>query len=165
MFTRIQKTSNPPKQPLFIWDGECGFCKYWIIVWKSKTVGLTYRTFQEVASEFPDIPLKEFKKASRLIEADGSVFSGPDSAYRTFWYLKNPKKHWHRQYESAGIFQKISDHTYNWIAKNRPLMMKLTLAFWGKNPLRRKPYWILWLMGILGILSILIYLLLWEQNF
>ncbi|WP_057935719.1 thiol-disulfide oxidoreductase DCC family protein [Algoriphagus resistens] len=158
MFTTFQKTSNPPKQPLFIWDGECAFCRYWILVWKSKTDGLTYKTFQEVASEFPDIPLKEFKKASRLIEADGSVFSGPDSAYRTFWYFKNPKKHWHSRYESAGTFQKLSDHTYNWIAKNRRLMMKLTWAFWGKNPLKRKPYWIFWFICILGILSILIYL-------
>lgn len=160
MFTKIQQTKHKPDYPLFIWDGECGFCKYWIIVWQSKTRGLTYKTFQDVASEFPDIPLKEFKKASRLIEEDGAVFSGPDSAYRTFWYFKNPKKIWHRQYESSGIFQKISDHTYNWIAKNRPLMMKLTTAFWGKNPLKRKPYWLLWLMGILGILSVLIYLFL-----
>ncbi|MCE7057108.1 DUF393 domain-containing protein [Algoriphagus sp. AGSA1] len=159
MFAYIQKTQTPPAQPLFIWDGECGFCKYWITLWKSKTKGLTYKTFQEIASDFPDIPLKEFKKASRLIETDGSVFSGPDSAYRTFWYFPKSKKHWHRWYLKSELFQSISDHGYNWIAKNRPLMMKLTLAFWGKNPLKRKPYWIIWLMGLLGIMAIWIYLL------
>lgn len=151
MFTKIQKTTNPPIQPLFIWDGECGFCKYWIIVWKSKTVDLSYMTFQEVAKEFPDIPLKEFKKASRLIETEGSVFSGPDSAYRTFRYFKKPHEHWHRWYKDSGLFQWISDHGYNFIAKNRPMMMKLTLAFWGKNPLKRKPYWIFWLVGFMAI--------------
>ncbi|RAI89430.1 thiol-disulfide oxidoreductase DCC family protein [Algoriphagus yeomjeoni] len=147
MFTKIHKTTHPPDQPLFIWDGECGFCKYWIIVWKSKTEGLDYMTFQDAASKFPDISLKDFKKASRLIESDGSVFSGPDSAFRTFYYFKKPKKHWHQWYKYSPIFQKISDHTYNWIAKNRPLMMRLTLAFWGKNPLKRKPYWLLWVIG------------------
>ncbi|WP_192349364.1 thiol-disulfide oxidoreductase DCC family protein [Algoriphagus sp. Y33] len=151
MFANIQKTQNPPTQPLFIWDGECGFCKYWIIIWKSQTKGLTYTTFQEIASDFPDIPLKEFKKASRLIETDGSVFSGPDSAYRTFWYFPKPKKRWHRLYQKSGFFQSISDHGYNWIAKNRPLMMKLTLAFWGKDPLNRKPYWGICLFGVIAI--------------
>ncbi len=159
MFSRIQKTSFPPKHKLFIWDGNCGFCKYWITVWKSKTVGLTYQTFQEVAHDFPDIPLKEFKKASRLIETDGSVYSGPDSAFRTFYYFHKPKKRWHRWYKSFTIFQKLSDQTYNWIAKNRPLMMKLTLAFWGENPMNRKAYWVVWLIGFLIILIGLVYLL------
>ncbi|WBL44059.1 hypothetical protein PBT90_05090 [Algoriphagus halophytocola] len=120
MFAKIRNTQHFPNQPLFIWDGEFSFCKYWINVWKSKTEGLTYRTFQEVAGEFPDIPLKEFRKAN---------------------------KNWHRWYESSAIFRKISDHSYNWTAKNRQLMMKLTLAFWGKNPLKSKPYMILWVIG------------------
>ena len=159
MFTKIQKTSNPPKHPMFIWDGNCGFCKYWIIVWKSKTAGLTYQTFQEAATNYPDIPLKEFKKASRLIETDGAIYSGPDSAFRTFYYFQNPKKHWHLWYQKSAVFQRLCDHSYNWIAKNRPLMMKLTLAFWGRNPLRRKPYWMLWSAGFIIILVGLIYLL------
>jgi len=151
MFAKIAKTQNPPKQPLFIWDGECGFCKYWIIVWKSKTVNLTYDTFQEAAGEFEDIPLKEFKKASRLIESDGAVFSGPDSAYRTLWYFAKPQKYWHRWYQQSDLFRWISDHGYNTIAKNRPIMMKLTLAFWGKNPLKRKPFWLLWMVAAIGL--------------
>jgi predicted DCC family thiol-disulfide oxidoreductase YuxK len=159
MFAKIQKTQSPPSQALFIWDGECGFCKYWIIIWKSKTTNLNYKTFQEVSGEFPDIPLKEFKKASRLIEIDGSVFSGPDSAYRTFWYFEKTQKHWHRWYQQSSLFRQLSDHGYNFIAKNRPLMMKLTLAFWGKNPVNRKPYWVVWLVGFLSVLAILIYFL------
>ncbi|WP_414601176.1 thiol-disulfide oxidoreductase DCC family protein [Algoriphagus sp. NG3] len=159
MFSKIQKTNFPPAEPIFLWDGNCGFCKYWIIVWKSNTEGLTYKTFQEVGSEFPDIPIKEFKKASRLIETDGSVFSGPDSAYRTFWYFPKPQKKWHRWYQKSGFFQSISDHSYNWIAKNRPLMMRLTKAFWGKNPIRRKPYWLLWLGCILALVGIFIYII------
>jgi predicted DCC family thiol-disulfide oxidoreductase YuxK len=159
MFAKIQKTQSPPSQALFVWDGECGFCKYWIIIWKSKTTNLNYKTFQEVSGEFPDIPLKEFKKASRLIEIDGSVFSGPDSAYRTFWYFEKTQKHWHRWYQQSSLFRQLSDHGYNFIAKNRPLMMKLTLAFWGKNPVNRKPYWVVWLVGFLGVLAILVYFL------
>lgn len=159
MFTKIQKTKNPPKKPEFIWDGECGFCKYWIIVWKGQTEGLTYTTFQEAAEKYPEISLIEFKKASRLIEPDGKVYSGPESAYRTFWYFKNPKKYWQGLYQQSDFFQWLSDFGYNFIAKNRPMLMKITLAFWGKNPARRRPYWLLWLIGILGLLLVAFYFL------
>ncbi|MFC3415458.1 thiol-disulfide oxidoreductase DCC family protein [Algoriphagus hitonicola] len=157
MFKSIQKTQFPPQEPLFVWDGKCGFCKYWIIFWKSKTKGLEYQTFQDVAENFPDIPLKEFKKASRLIEKDGAVFSGPDSAYRTFWYFKKPMKIWHHWYQRSSLFRKFSDQLYVTISKNRPFLMKMTLAFWGKNPLSQKPYWILWLIALILLLGALVY--------
>ncbi|MGM0945183.1 MAG: DCC1-like thiol-disulfide oxidoreductase family protein [Bacteroidota bacterium] len=159
MFETIPKTQFPPKEDLFIWDGQCGFCKYWIMVWKSKTRGLEYQTFQEVAENFPDIPFKEFKRASRLIEKDGAVFSGPDSAFRTFAYFKEPSTFWHDWYQRSKIFRQLSNHGYNFISKNRPLLMQLTIIFWGKNPLKRKPYWLIWLMGLLGLLGALIYFL------
>ena len=86
MFTKFYRTNYPPtEKPMMVWDGECGFCKYWVTRWKMYTGDrITYKTYQEVASQFKDIPLKEFKKASRLIEPNGSVYSGPDSAYRSF---------------------------------------------------------------------------------
>lgn len=150
MFTKIKQTEFPPKEkPMMVWDGECGFCKYWITNWKSKTDGrIDYRTFQEVAERYKDIPLKEFKKASRLIEPDGSVFSGPDSAYRSFHYIKNTSSPWHRWYSHYKIFNSLSDHTYNFIAKNRSSMFKLTKIFFGKNPEVLKPYWFLLLLTI-----------------
>ncbi|WP_297337134.1 DCC1-like thiol-disulfide oxidoreductase family protein [Algoriphagus sp.] len=160
MFAPIQKTQFPPRKDLFIWDGQCGFCKYWILVWKSKTRGLEYQTFQEVADNFPDIPLKEFKKASRLIEKDGSVFSGPESAFRTFAYFKKPRTFWQKWYQQSKIFRQLSNQGYNFIAKNRPFLMQLTIAFWGKNPIKRKPYWLVWLLGLFGFLGALSYLLL-----
>lgn len=159
MFSPIKQTKFPPTQPLFLWDGECGFCKYWIIVWNQKTSGLTYKTYQEAGPEFPDIPIKEFKKASRLIESDGKVYSGPDSAFRTFFYFKKPAKIWHNWYHRSAVFQNLSNHGYNFIAKNRPMLMTLTKAFWGRNPVRQRPYWIVWLAGLIGLISTLIYLL------
>jgi len=148
MFTKFLQTQNKPSKPLMIWDGNCGFCKYWILVWQTKTTEVDYKTLQDVAAEFPEIPLKEFKKASRFIDTDGQIYSGPDSAFMSMWYFKTPQKHWHRWYMSSELFQSLCDHGYNFVAKNRPLMMKITLAFWGKNPIKRKPFWMLWLMGL-----------------
>ncbi|MDN3725462.1 DCC1-like thiol-disulfide oxidoreductase family protein [Aequorivita sp. SDUM287046] len=158
MFSKIQRTAFPPlEKPMMVWDGECGFCKYWITHWKSKTADrLDYRTYQEVAGNFPDIPLKEFKKASRLIELDGTVYSGPDSAYKSFTYFKTEDFRWHRWYSKDNWFTWLSDRGYNFIAKHRSFMFPLSKIFFGKNPEAMKPYWFLELLFLFSIFYLLL---------
>lgn len=134
---------------MMAWDGACGFCNYWITRWKSKTGDrINYKTFQEIAGQFKDIPLKEFKKASRLIEPNGSVFSGPDSAYRSFTYFEKEDSRWHHWYVKYVWFVFLSDHLYNFTAKHRGFMFVLTKLFFGKDPESLKPYWFLLLIFI-----------------
>ena len=152
MFGKIDRTKFPPQnKPVLIWDGHCGFCKYWVTRWKNMTGdALDYRTFQDASEDFPDIPLKEFKKASRIIEPDGSVYSGPDSAYRS--YDHSSKNYpWHTWYVNYPVFTLISDNGYNWIAKHRSFMIKVTHAFFGKDPLSLKPYWLVYLLLVVGV--------------
>ncbi|MCG9970062.1 thiol-disulfide oxidoreductase DCC family protein [Christiangramia crocea] len=154
MFRKIDKTSNPPQVNVMVWDGKCGFCKFWKTRWESKTEGLLeFKTYQEYAENFPDIPLKEFKKASRLIETNGNVYSGPDSAYRSLWHAGN--KRWHELYIRYSWFRSLSDHAYNHIAKNRHFYFQVTRLLFGKEPLSLKPYWLLYLFAIILILAIL----------
>jgi len=160
MFKKIQRVSTRPSQPTLIWDGECDFCKYWVTVWQIRTAkSVVFQPFQEVHDRFVSIPLKEFKKASRFIEIDGAVYSGPDSAYRSFLYFNSAIRFPHRWYHQSSFFRSISNHAYNWIAKNRPLMFGLTKLLWGSNPLNRKPYWLAWIIGLfllfLGLIKIL----------
>ncbi len=145
---------------MMVWDGECGFCKYWITRWKSKTADrIDYKTFQQVAVNYKDIPLKEFKKASRLIETEGDIYSGPDSAFRIFIYFEEKDTRWHRWYTQYNWFTGLSDHTYNFIAKNRGFMFTLSKICFGKNPETLKPYWILWLLLLLTSIYFLVKLL------
>jgi len=155
MFSKIPKTKYPPQVPTLIWDGACGFCKYWITVWKSKTSDVQYASYQNAASQFPDIPIKEFKKASRFIALDGIIYSGPDSAYMGMAHFEKPRRHWHRWYCDSVIFRWLSDQGYNIVAKNRPLMMRLTVLFWGRDPLQRKPYWMIWIFFLLLIIMVI----------
>jgi predicted DCC family thiol-disulfide oxidoreductase YuxK len=161
MFSKIYKTAFAPiEKPMMVWDGECGFCKYWITHWNSKTDDrLDYFTFQEVASQYPDIPLQEFRKASRLIETDGRIYSGPDSAFRSFSYFNPKTLVWHRWYNSYKWFTFICDHGYNFIATHRPFMFNLTILFFGKDPKSVKPYWaIIILLLIAGYYTVAVYL-------
>jgi len=149
MFQKIKKTNFPPiEKPILVWDGECGFCKYWVTRWKKNTQGkVLYKTYQEVAGQFPDIPLKEFKKASRFITTAGTVHSGPDSAYMSY-LVANPSSVWHHWYVTYTWFEKLSDTVYNFIVYHRSEMFQLTKALFGSNPQSLKYYWILYIAGI-----------------
>lgn len=154
MFAKIDKTKHAPQKPTMVWDGTCGFCKFWKTRWQLKTKDkINFVTYQDRASEFPDIPLKEFKKASRLIEPDGRVYSGPDSAYKSLYYTGNQK--WHHWYQKYAWFEKLSDIAYNHIAKNRDFYFKLTKSLFGENPAKLKPYWFFYLLAVFIILAIL----------
>src|SRR5680860_482010 len=150
MFSKIEKTAYPPNtKPVFIWDGECGFCKFWVVRLKIHTKNkIAYRTYQEAAGQFPDIPVKEFKKASRLIEVNGGIYSGPDSLYRSLQHAENIVWPWHRWYYRYVWFTKVSDHGYFFIAKNRPMMFKLTKVLFGERPEKLKLYWLIYIVVI-----------------
>ena len=157
MFQKFEYTKHPPtNKPILVWDGACGFCKYWITRWEKISEGkIIFTPYQEAATQFPDIPLKEFKKASRLITTKGTVHGGPDSAYMSY-YIANPNSKWHSWYQNIGWFRNLSDHGYNFIAKHRSFFFKLTKAMLGSNPVSYTHYWILYGFGI----ALLIFLLL-----
>lgn len=155
MFQKISHTIYPPDKPTIVWDGTCGFCKFWVTRWKDKTgSSVDYTPYQDVAEHYKDVPLKEFKKASRLIEPNGNIYSGPDSAYRCY---DHTGKHYpfHKWYRHYSFFRTLSDHGYNWIAKNRSFMFKVTHLFFGKNPTSLKPYWLFYLLTLILILCLI----------
>ena len=156
MFEKISKTKYPPRsRTLMIWDGDCGFCRYWITRWQKFTdEKIEYQPYQSVAKNIPDIAIIHFKRASRLIETDGRVYSGPRSAYRSFTYGSK----WgflDRWYEKSSIFQSLSDRLYNWVVKNRHLMFRLTKAMFGSNPEQVRPFWVIYLVFFVYILYLL----------
>jgi len=161
MFGKIKHTNFPPNyKPQLVWDGECGFCKYWITYWKSNTGNtIDYKTYQEIASNYKDVPLKEFKKASRLIETDGNIYSGPDSAFRSFTYFSPPNHFWHTLYSKNHLFTWLVDHSYNFIAKHRPFMFKLTHLFFGRDPINLKWYWLGYIALLIIVITAIIFVL------
>ena len=151
MFKKINKTAFPPEKSVLIWDGDCTFCKFWKTRWELKTHNvIDFAPYQDIAKRFKDIPLKEFKKASRLIEKDGQVYSGPDSAYRSIYH--SGTTFWHQLYTNQKWFRTLSDHGYNHIAKNRSFYYKVTIALFGSNPKKIKHWWILYCIVILSVI-------------
>ena len=155
MFQKLHHTDHPPEKPILIWDGQCGFCKYWVIRWKMMTGNkVEYAPFQEVAKKFPDIEERHFRQAARLIEPSGRIYDGPEAAYKTLTYAHR----WtflYDWYQKNALFRHLSDHAYQWIADHRPFMGKLTVGLFGKDPRHLQHYWMIYL----GVVVLLFFLL------
>lgn len=156
-FQRIKNTDYPPSnKPLMVWDGHCGFCAFWITRWKRMTRGaIDYRTYAEVADDFPDIDVKAFQQAVRLLEPNGRVFSGAEAAFRSFQYGTSWGWLWPLYVENKWL-RIPSNAVYDWIAKHRPLMQKITVALLGNNPEKLKHYWVLYILAIAGVAVLVI---------
>lgn len=136
MFTKVDRTDYPPQnKPLLVWDGDCGFCKYWVIKLKWITGdSINFEPYQNSAADFEDLDVSLFREASRLIETDGLIYSGPDSFYRSLIYTPYNRYKLHHYYHKYSSFRFISNHAYSLIAKHRNFMFKVSKFIFGKNP-------------------------------
>lgn len=152
MFVKISKTEYPPlRKPVLVWDGACPFCKFWVDVLKKYTGDrVEYAPYQRVAEQYRDIPVEAFKGAVQFIEPNGLVYSGPDTAYRSLLYLRRPLKFLHRLYKRSRFFAEVSDYVYYAISENRPLMHRVTMLMFGRNPEKLRPYGLVWIVGLVS---------------
>jgi len=158
------KTQNTPALPTVIYDGDCGFCRFWIERWKQPTQGrVDYAPFQEAADRFPEIPREEFERSVQLITPQGEVFRGAEAVFRTLalapglgsmlWIYRNlPGAAW------------LSERVYGWIAGHRAFASQLTRLLWGKRP--EPPSHVLVrsvFLRFLGVIYLIAFLSLWRQ--
>lgn len=132
-----QTTSfRPGNKPLIVWDGNCGFCKYWILKWKVLTQDkIAFATYQEIVPQLEDMEEQTFRNAVQLIMPDGTVYGGAAAAFKSMAIGANFNL-FDTLYSQLALFRKVSDWGYQWIADHRPFMYKLSTFLFGKNPLR-----------------------------
>ncbi|QPJ66488.1 MAG: DUF393 domain-containing protein [Candidatus Nitrohelix vancouverensis] len=82
-------------KPLLIYDGDCGFCLFWIERWGHVTADrVDYAPYQEVASRFPNISREQFEKSVQLVEPDGSVYAGAEAVFRALSHAPGALAKW-----------------------------------------------------------------------
>lgn len=155
MFKKLHKTEHlPGDKPLMAWDGNCGFCKYWVIKWKIITNGrVHYQPFQEVYQNFPDIDLKYFRQAIRFIDIDGRIYTGPAAVFQALHRYGNKWRWVMPLYNHFWPFRFASDHFYAFVSRNRVKMYDIVIRLFGRNPARPKKRWVVYL-GVLLIAAI-----------
>lgn len=151
MFKKLEKTKYlPGEKPLMAWDGECGFCHYWVIKWKLMMAdNVTFKPFQDIYKDFPDVELKYFRQAIRFIDTDGKIYTGPAAVFQALHRYGNKWKWVMPVYAKLPPFRFLSDRFYAFVSKNRVKMYDITIRLFGRNPARPKRYWAYYLTGIL----------------
>ena len=156
--------SKPPPKPLMIWDGECHFCKRWIERWQQITASkVDYVTYQQVAHQFPEIPIEQFKRAVALVEPDGEAFFAAEAVYRSLQY--RPSRKWLAwSYDHLPGFAPISETAYKLIARHRGLASTITRLLWGKDVRPPTYFWAQrWFIRALGLTYLIAFVSLWVQ--
>jgi predicted DCC family thiol-disulfide oxidoreductase YuxK len=120
-------------QPLLIYDGNCGFCIYWLRYWQRLTGDrVTYAPYQEVAAQYPEIPLTAFQRAVQYIAPDGKIASGAEAALLVLSHA-NGKGFWLTLYRRLPGFAAIAEHTYAFVASHRSALYRPTIWLWGRD--------------------------------
>lgn len=160
MFSSPLKTNYPPlDQPMMVWDGNCGFCHYWIIKWNLITKDIIkYKKYQLVHQQYADISIEQFKQAVQLIMPDGQIYSGPAAAYQSF-ALANRYNFLIQWYQKSKLFRNISNWAYQKVAENRYELYNLSKKLFGKNPRRPRYNWLVYLILMVLILITIIKLI------
>ena len=147
-------------KPLLVYDNGCDFCRYWITQWQHVTGDrIDYAPFQEVAAEFPEIPISDFESSVQLILQNGTVLSGAEAVFRA---LNNGLFPW-CYYHLPG-FASVSEWVYRLVAQHRPFFSTLTRWFWGTHTERTTLHLSRWLfLRGLGCIYLIAFLSLWVQ--
>jgi predicted DCC family thiol-disulfide oxidoreductase YuxK len=152
----IRETTYRPETPLLVWDGNCGFCKYWAVRWERMTGNaVAYKSHIKALEDIPDISEAEFKRSVKLIEPDGKVYHAAEAVYRSLTYAGGWKAGY-PLYKSSGLFRWISEKAYKFVAQHRSFLYELTIAMFGRDPARPRYYWLLYVCTVILLAAVLI---------
>jgi predicted DCC family thiol-disulfide oxidoreductase YuxK len=116
-----------------IFDGDCGFCRTWIVRWKELTGDrVAYEPFQEAASRFPEITPEAFRRAVQLVLPDGRAFEGAEAVARTLAQVPG-RGAFLRFYRNMPAASAVADLAYRLVASHRSAASAVTRLFWGRS--------------------------------
>ena len=112
-------------KPLLIYDGDCSFCRYWVDYGRRLTRdSVAYAPYQEVAAQFPQIPIERFRLAAQFVDPDGTISSGAAAIYSVLSYARGGK--WLLWlYTHLRLFAGVSERIYLWVARHRNGLSRL----------------------------------------
>jgi predicted DCC family thiol-disulfide oxidoreductase YuxK len=139
------------RTPLLAYDGDCGFCAYWVRYWQRLSgEAVRYAPYQAIAAEHPDVTEAEFARAIQLFEPDGTRSSGAEAAFRVLALGRRGAGLW--LYHHLPGFAWMAEAIYALVARHREGAYRWSRRLWG--PERYPPTWHLvsWLfLRLLGL--------------
>ena len=129
----MQTADTGRRRPLLIYDGDCRFCIYWVRYWQRLTGHrVTYAPYQEVAAQYPEIPLAAFQRAVQYVAPDGKIASGAEAVFLTLSHARG-KGFWLTLYRRLPGFAAITEGVYAFVASHRSALYRPSLWLWGRD--------------------------------
>jgi len=126
-------TTYRRERPLLVFDGDCGFCRYWVRYWQQLTGrSVDYAPYQEVGHKFPQISQAQFARSIQYIGTDGNIASGAEASYLTLSHAPG-KAFWLILYRVVPGFAWVTELLYAFIARHRIAAGRLSRVLWGKR--------------------------------
>ncbi|MGE0334546.1 MAG: lipase maturation factor family protein [Gammaproteobacteria bacterium] len=137
--------------PVLVFDGDCGFCRYWVDYWQRLTgARVRYRPYQDAAADYPAVPRAAFAGAIYLFEPDGTWTRGAAAAFRVLARVPG-HGHWWRLYCMLPPYAWAAERAYVAVARHRVAAARVSRLLWGPErvPARyaRVSEWFLHLLG------------------
>lgn len=147
-----------------VWDGECNFCRRWILRWQQitgETVDYMPSQDPRVAEQFPEISATQFERAVQLIETDGQIFSGAEAVFRALHRVRRSPLWIYQHVPGAAP---LTEAAYRFVASHRMFFSTLTQLLWGESVERASYVWVRWLfVRLLGLIYLIAFVSLWTQ--
>lgn len=154
----------PAAKPVLVFDGDCGFCRFWVEYARQLTGdAVEYAPFQEAAERFPDIPPDAFRRAVQFIEPSGRASSAAEAAFRLAALV--PGYAWLLWlYRRLPGFAPASEFSYRVVAGHRSFFDSLRLFLWGKRLDPPSHFLTRWLfLRLIGVVYLIAFASLWPQ--
>ncbi len=160
----VLRVASPPDQPTMLFDGDCGFCRFWVERWKRRTPG------QSRLSSVPGAAADDSPRSPRNSSAKPCTSSSPPGKSRA---ARRPCSARSRREDGTGRsrlyrrlpgFAAVTELAYRAIAEHRNSAAKLTTLAWGRDPSVPAYARSTWLfLRILGAISLVAFLSLGVQ--
>ncbi len=129
---KLPKVARPSILTM-VYDGDCGFCTFWIERWRAMTgEKIHYVSYQKCGDQFSPLSKKEFQSSVFLIHPDGTINSGAEAVFKSF-SLNRFLGYLSWIYKRIGFFRSLSESAYSFVAKHRSFFSKITKLLWGKS--------------------------------
>src|SRR5688500_6262400 len=152
------------QRPTLIWDGDCSFCRRWIMRWRNLTGdAIDYEPSQRAAEKLPQVPREEFGRSVFLAEPDGRVTRAAEAVFRSL-ALAGQKRYLLWLYEHVPPLRWVSELGYGVIARNRNLVDWFDVRIVGTET-RPTTYRLTraLFLRLLGLVYLIAFLSLWPQ--
>lgn len=124
--------SNQAK-PRLIYDGDCGFCVYSVNYWRKLTAeAVEYRPYQEVASQYPQVPIETFQRAVQYVAPNGEISHAAKASFLTLSHAPG-HSYWLWLYRYIPGFAFFAEAIYRLIASHRNAAFAMARFLWGNE--------------------------------